>query len=87
MREVSSTSEMVICRDDSPAITHLKLTSFIYKASYIVKIYCCMDIYFIETYYIWCRFFITFVVDITFGVIFFITFVVDCSFGQLLHLV
>ena len=35
MREVSSTSEMVICWDDSPAITHLKLTSFIYKASYI----------------------------------------------------
>ena len=35
MREVSSTSEIVICRDDSPAITHLKLTSFIYKASYI----------------------------------------------------
>ena len=27
-----------------------------------------MDIYFIETYYIWCKFFITFVVDITFGV-------------------
>ena len=27
-----------------------------------------MDIYFIETYYIWCNFFITFVVDITFGV-------------------
>ena len=35
MREVSSKSEMVICRDDSPAITHLKLTSFISKASYI----------------------------------------------------
>ena len=46
-----------------------------------------MDIYVIEAYYIWCKFFITFVVDITFGVIFFITFVVDCSFGQLLHLV
>ena len=27
-----------------------------------------MDIYFIETYYVWCKFFITFVVDITFGV-------------------
>ena len=35
MREISSTSEMLICWDDSPAITHLKLTSFIYKASYI----------------------------------------------------
>ena len=35
MRDVSSKSEMVICRDDPPAITHLKLTSFIYKASYI----------------------------------------------------
>ena len=29
-----------------------------------------MDIYLIETYYIWCKSFITFVVDITFGVIF-----------------
>ena len=34
-REVPSKSEMVICRDDPPAITHLNLTSFIYKASYI----------------------------------------------------
>ena len=35
MREVSSRSEMVICRDDPTAITHLNLTSLIYKASYI----------------------------------------------------
>ena len=27
-----------------------------------------MDIHFIETYYIWCKFSITFVVDIAFGV-------------------